>query len=140
MEHPRFLDILATLVFLQPKHDNESDDYGKRYDEIMQLILTKVITDVFALINVPISELPRELDLTIAMMASQFIEALGLLDTDAEVKARATPRVKTLSEGDVSVTYNDKKTASAITSEALAKNTVTGEYKATLLHYRRLPT
>jgi len=145
MNHPRFADILEQLELLQPKHDLENTTYATKYDFTLDLVLKKVITDVYALINTPVEEFPAEIDITIALLASNFIETLGLINTPEETEAENAKtgggQVQSLSEGDTSVTYTTATTTKASTlTEALAANTITGDYKSTLLHWRRLAT
>jgi hypothetical protein len=138
MTHPRFDILLATLKVLQPKHVDGDTTYDTKYASILDLFLNKTIDDVSAFLNTDVDDLPVQTDTTICLMTSDFISSFGLIDTDEEKASNDTANsISSLTEGDTSVSYRDTNKASTI-SQALASNVITGDYRGTLMHYRKL--
>ncbi len=138
MDHPRYKKIEDFLKILQPAHDKNNAEYETKYSSIIGFILSDTIQKVADFINWDVKDLPDQLDSTIAMMASSTLGFFGLLDTDAEIEKANKQQVKQITEGDVSISFDSKKVGSDKLSDALGNNPITGNYKAQLLHYRRL--
>ena len=128
LKHERFDELLEKVQQLLPKCENDTDG---RYKTITVYALNKTIQDVANFCNIPIDELPEELDYTLVAMTVQVIKTHGWLDPEND-----SSNVQSLSEGDTSVTF---KSISNIFSELQAVNPITDNYTNILNNFRRLP-
>lgn len=128
LTHERFDDLLEQVQQLLPKRENDTDG---RYKTITVYALNKTIQDVANFCNIPIDELPEELDYTLVAMTVQVIKTHGWLDPEND-----SSNVQSLSEGDTSVTF---KSITSIFSELQAVNPITDNYTNILYNFRRLP-
>lgn len=128
LEHERFDELLEKVQQLLPKCENDTDG---RYKTITVYALNKTIQDVANFCNIPIDELPEELDYTLVAMTVQVIKTHGWLDPEND-----SSNVQSLSEGDTSVTF---KSITSIFSELKAVNPITDNYTNILYNFRRLP-
>lgn len=128
LTHERFDDLLEQVQQLLPKRENDTDG---RYKTITVYALNKTIQDVANFCNIPIDELPEELDYTLVAMTVQVIKTHNWLDPEND-----SSDVQSLSEGDTSVTF---KSITSIFSELKAVNPITDNYTNILYNFRRLP-
>lgn len=128
LTHERFDDLLEQVQQLLPKRENDTDG---RYKTITVYALNKTIQDVANFCNIPIDELPEELDYTLVAMTVQAIKTHGWLDPEND-----SSNVQSLNEGDTSVTF---KSITSIFSELQAVNPITDNYTNILYNFRRLP-
>lgn len=128
LKHERFDELLEKVQQLLPKRENDTDG---RYKTITVYALNKTIQDVANFCNIPIDELPEELDYTFVAMTVQVIKTHGWLDPEND-----SSNVQSLSEGDTSVTF---KSITSIFSELQAVNPITDNYTNILYNFRRLP-
>lgn len=128
LTHERFDDLLEQVQQLLPKRENDTDG---RYRTITVYALNKTIQDVANFCNIPIDELPEELDYTLVAMTVQVIKTHGWLDPEND-----SSNVQSLNEGDTSVTF---KSITSIFSELQAVNPITDNYTNILYNFRRLP-
>lgn len=128
LTHERFDDLLEQVQQLLPKRENDTDG---RYKTITVYALNKTIQDVANFCNIPIDELPEELDYTLVAMTVQVIKTHNWLDPEND-----SSDVQSLSEGDTSVTF---KSITSIFSELKAINPITDNYTNILYNFRRLP-
>lgn len=117
LTHERFDDLLEQVQQLLPKRENDTDG---RYKTITVYALNKTIQDVANFCNIPIDELPEELDYTLVAMTVQVIKTHGWLDPEND-----SSNVQSLNEGDTSVTF---KSITSIFSELKAVNPITDNY------------
>lgn len=128
LKHERFDELLEKVQQLLPKCENDTDG---RYKTITVYALNKTIQDVANFCNIPIDELPEELDYTLVAMTVQVIKTHGWLDPEND-----SSNVQSLNEGDTSVTF---KSITSIFSELQAVNPITDNYTNILYNFRRLP-
>lgn len=128
LTHERFDDLLEQVQQLLPKRENDTDG---RYKTITVYALNKTIQDVANFCNIPVDELPEELDYTLVAMTVQVIKTHNWLDPEND-----SSDVQSLSEGDTSVTF---KSITSIFSELKAVNPITDNYTNILYNFRRLP-
>lgn len=128
LTHERFDDLLEKVQQLLPKREDDTDG---RYKTITVYALNKVIQDVANFCNIPVDELPAELDYTLVAMTVQVIKTHGWLDPEND-----NSNVQSLSEGDTNVTF---KSITSIFSELQAINSITDNYTNILYNFRRLP-
>lgn len=128
LKHERFDELLEKVQQLLPKRENDTDG---RYKTITVYALNKTIQDVANFCNIPIDELPEELDYTLVAMTVQVIKTHGWLDPEND-----SSNVQSLNEGDTSVTF---KSITSIFSELQAVNPITDNYTNILYNFRRLP-
>ncbi|WP_297949683.1 hypothetical protein [uncultured Lactobacillus sp.] len=128
LTHERFDDLLEQVQQLLPKRENDTDG---RYKTITVYALNKTIQDVANFCNIPIDELPEELDYTLVAMTVQVVKTHGWLDPEND-----SSNVQSLNEGDTSVTF---KSITSIFSELQAVNPITDNYTNILYNFRRLP-
>ena len=107
------------------------NDQNENYEKILEFSLSKVIQDVANFCNIPVDELPEELDYTLVAMTVQVIKTHGWLDPEND-----SSNVQSLNEGDTSVTF---KSITSIFSELQAVNPITDNYTNILYNFRRLP-
>ncbi len=126
-KYPRFDEIKKKLMEFLPNTDNMSN-----YDSILEFTLDKVISDISIYTNIPILELPEELEPTMLGLAVQTIDThQWLVPKDQQVG-----NVQSLSEGDTSVSF---RSPSDIYSALQATNIITDNYVLLLNSFRRLP-
>lgn len=128
LKHEHFDELLEKVQQLLPKRENDTDG---RYKTITVYALNKTIQDVANFCNIPIDELPEELDYTLVAMTVQVIKTHGWLDPEND-----SSNVQSLNEGDTSVTF---KSITSIFSELQAVNPITDNYTNILYNFRRLP-
>ena len=125
--YPRFDEIKKNLVDFLPNTDNMPN-----YDSVLEFTLDKVISDISIYTNIPILELPEELEPTMLGLAVQTIDThQWLVPKDKQVG-----NVQSLSEGDTSVSFRSRRD---IYSALQATNTITVNYVLLLNNFRRLP-
>lgn len=127
--HKRYDDLLKELTELVAMPDGDDEDH---YTKVLKYSLSKVIQDVANYTNIPVDELPEELDYTIVSLVIQVINTHGWLTPDDD----QTGNVQSLSEGDTSVTF---KSVASIYSELQSVNSITDNYTDILNNFRRLP-
>ena len=126
-KYPRFDEIKKKLMEFLPNTDNMPN-----YDSILEFTLDKVISDISIYTNIPILELPEELEPTMLGLAVQTIDThQWLVPKDQQVG-----NVQSLSEGDTSVSFGSP---SDIYSALQAINTIADNYVLLLNNFRRLP-
>lgn len=126
-KYPRFDEIKKKLMEFLPNTDNMPN-----YDSILEFTLDKVISDISIYTNIPILELPEELEPTMLGLAVQTIDThQWLVPKDQQVG-----NVQSLSEGDTSVSF---RSPSDIYSALQAINTIADNYVLLLNNFRRLP-
>lgn len=128
LKYERFDELLEKVQQLLPKRENDTDG---RYKTITVYALNKTIQDVANFCNIPVDELPEELDYTLVAMTVQVIKTHNWLDPEND-----SSDVQSLSEGDTSVTF---KSITSIFSELKAVNPITDNYTNILYNFRRLP-
>ena len=87
----------------------------------------KVIQSVANFTNIPVDELPPEIDSTITAMCLQLIQTHDWTSKDV---------VNSISEGDVSVNFGSP---AEIYAQVQKLNPVTDDFINDLIHFRRLP-
>lgn len=126
MNHPRNDELVETLKNLLA-NINENPNY----DSIVDFVIKKTAQDVANYCNIPLDELPSELDLTIVNMALQVINTHQLLEPlDSQ-----TGNIASLSEGDASVTF---KSPAEVYQALQNVNVITDNYLAILNNFRKL--
>ena len=126
-KYPRFDEIKKKLMEFLPNTDNMPN-----YDSILEFTLDKVISDISIYTNIPILELPEELEPTMLGLAVQTIDThQWLVPKDQQVG-----NVQSLSEGDTSVSF---RSPSDIYSALQAINTIADNSVLLLNNFRRLP-
>ena len=126
-KYPRFDEIKKKLMEFLPNTDNMPN-----YDSILEFTLDKVISDISIYTNIPILELPEELEPTMLGLAVQTIDThQWLVPKDQQVG-----HVQSLSEVDTSVSF---RSPSDIYSALQAINTIADNYVLLLNNFRRLP-
>ena len=126
-KYPRFDEIKKKLMDFLSNTDNMPN-----YDSILEFTLDKVISDISIYTNIPILELPEELEPTMLGLAVQTIDThQWLVPKDQQVG-----NVQSLSEGDTSVSF---RSPSDIYSALQAINTIADNYVLLLNNFRRLP-
>lgn len=125
-KYPRFEEVKKHLADFLPNTDN-----APNYDSVLEFTLEKVISDVSIYTNIPILELPEELEPTILGLAVQTTDThQWLVPKDQQVE-----NIQSLSEGDTSVSF---RSPSDIYSALQAINTITDNYVLLLNNFRRL--
>lgn len=126
-KYPRFGEVKKNLADFWPNTDNMPN-----YDSVLEFTLDKVISDISIYTNIPILELPEELEPTMLGLAVQTIDThQWLVPKDQQVA-----NVQSLSEGDTSVSF---RSPSDIYSALQATNTIADNYVLLLNSFRRLP-
>lgn len=110
-----------------PTEEEQKD----RYDKILDFTLRKVLNDVSNYCNIPVDELPGELDETIVALSVQVINTHQWL-TPLEDQAN---NVASLNEGDTSVSFKDP---SEVYATLQSVNTLTDNYLAILNNFRKV--
>lgn len=124
--HKRYDQLLEQLENLLPIDQVEPDRI-----KVIEWSLKKTVQDVANYLNIPVDELPEELDYTIVAMTAQLIQTHDWLESD-----NSNGNVQSLSEGDTSVTF---KSLSDVYSELQSVNAITDNYTNILNNFRRLP-
>lgn len=125
-KYPRFEEVKKHLANFLPNTDN-----APNYDSVLEFTLEKVISDISIYTNIPILELPEELEPTILGLTVQTIDThQWLVPKDQQVE-----NIQSLSEGDTSVSF---RSPSDIYSALQAINTITDNYVLLLNNFRRL--
>ncbi|MGQ5708822.1 hypothetical protein [Lactobacillus sp. PSON] len=125
-KYSNYENVLSSVKLLMP-NVNENPNY----DEIIDFTLTKVITDVSIYTNIPIEELPEELEPTFVSLAIQVLNTYELLVPYGQ----KTSNVGSLTEGDTSVTFRTPSEAYVALQNA---NTITDNYVNLLNYFRRV--
>ena len=99
----------------------------KANNDLIDFSLDRVIQSVANFTNIPVGELPPEIDSTITAMCLQLIQTHSWTDNDT---------VNSISEGDVSVNYGSP---AEIYAQVQKLNPVTDDFISDLIHFRRLP-
>lgn len=120
------MDISSKIKLLIP-NSNENPNY----DEIINFVIDKVKNDIANYCNIPVDELPHELDTVVVNMTIQAIKVNGYLDGE-----ESTANIQSLNEGDTSVTF---KPVSDIYVALQSLNPITDNYTNILNNFRRLP-
>ena len=99
----------------------------KANDDLIDFSLDRVIQSVANFTNIPVDELPPEIDSTITAMCLQLIQTHEWNSNDV---------VNSISEGDVSVNFGSP---AEIYAQVQKLNPVTDDFISDLIHFRRLP-
>lgn len=133
----RYGDMLKRVKMLQPlpEQDGLSDEQiNKRqelYENLLEFSLSKTTQDVANYTNIPVDDLPPELDNDIIGMVNAMIDTHDLLaglNDDGE-----TNGIQSLSEGDTSITFRSK---SDIYTALQTVNPITDNYINLLNNFR----
>ena len=95
--------------------------------DLIDFSLDRVVQSVANFTNIPVDELPPEIDSTITTMCLQLIQTHDWTSNDA---------VNSISEGDVSVNFGSP---AEIYAQVQKLNPVTDDFISDLIHFRRLP-
>ncbi|MGQ4559259.1 hypothetical protein ACUIJQ_08240 [Levilactobacillus hammesii] len=123
-KHPRRDELLKQLRLLNP-----DDGSNPSYQVMLECALDKVVQDVANYTHLAILELPEELDTVLVSLCQQFLATRQLLTPVADRDGD----VKTLSEGDTSVTF---KSIGEVYAELQSVNSLTDNYTAQLNSFR----
>ncbi|WP_143437549.1 hypothetical protein [Lactobacillus gallinarum] len=129
-----FDDLALLLSFKATESTTEAPDETEqkaRYDRILDFTLRKVLKDVSNYCNIPVDELPGELDETIVALSAQVINTHQWL-TPLEDQNN---NVASLNEGDTSVSFKDP---SEVYATLQSVNTLTDNYLAILNNFRKV--
>ena len=99
----------------------------KANTNLIDFSLDRVIQSVANFTNIPVGELPQEIDSTITAMCLQLIQTHSWTSNDT---------VNSISEGDVSVNFGSP---AEIYTQVQKLNPVTDDFISDLIHFRRLP-
>ena len=99
----------------------------KANNDLIDFSLDRVIQSVANFTNIPVNELPPEIDSTITAMCLQLIQTHDWTSKDV---------VNSISEGDVSVNFGSP---AEIYAQVQKLNPVTDDFISDLIHFRRLP-
>ena len=99
----------------------------KANNDLIDFSVDRVIQSVANFTNIPVDELPPEIDSTITAMCLQLIQTHEW--TDNEV-------VNSISEGDVSVNFGSP---AELYAQVQKLNPITDDFISDLIHFRRLP-
>jgi len=99
----------------------------KANNDLIDFSVDRVIQSVANFTNIPVDELPSEIDSTITAMCLQLIQTHEWTNNDA---------VNSISEGDVSVNFGSP---TEIYAQVQKLNPVTDDFISDLIHFRRLP-
>ena len=99
----------------------------KANNDLIDFSLDRVIKSVANFTNIPVDELPPEIDSTITAMCLQLIQTHDWTSKDV---------VNSISEGDVSVNFGSP---AEIYAQVQKLNPVTDDFINDLIHFRRLP-
>ena len=98
----------------------------KANDDLIDFSLDRVIQSVANFTNIPVDELPQEVDSTITAMCLQLIQTHEWTSNDT---------VNSISEGDVSVNFGSP---AEIYAQVQKLNPVTDDFIGDIIHFRRL--
>lgn len=121
MEHPRKANLLGKIKALYPLKESQ--------EELASFALDKVTDAVSAYCNIPVADLPAELDSGIIGMAIQELDSCLWSDGGAD------PSVQSITEGDVSVSF---KSQAELYQALQESNPITDNYLNLLNSYRVL--
>lgn len=130
-DFPRYDDVLAKVNLLIGSSADSSDEEKDHTSKVINFTLEKVIFDVSNYLNVPIEELPPELDDTIVSLCVQVIDTHKWLKPIEE----RNNDVQSLSEGDTSVSF---KPVSEIYAALRGINTISDDFVNILNNFRRV--
>ena len=99
----------------------------KANNDLIDFSVDRVIQSVANFTNIPVDELPPEIDSTITAMCLQLIQTHEWTGNDV---------VNSISEGDVSVNFGSP---AEIYAQVQKLNPVTDDFISDLIHFRRLP-
>ena len=99
----------------------------KANNDLIDFSVDRVIQSVANFTNIPVNELPPEIDSTITAMCLQLIQTHDWTNNDA---------VNSISEGDVSVNFGSP---AEIYAQVQKLNPITDDFINDLIHFRRLP-
>lgn len=99
----------------------------KANGDLIDFSVDRVIKSVANFTNIPVDELPPEIDSTITAMCLQLIQTHDWTSNDV---------VNSISEGDVSVNFGSP---AEIYAQVQKLNPVTDDFISDLIHFRRLP-
>lgn len=99
----------------------------KANNDLIDFSLERVIRSVSNFTNIPVNELPPEIDSTITAMCLQLIQTHNWTSSDV---------VNSINEGDVSVNFGSP---AEIYAQVQKLNPVTDDFIRDLIHFRRLP-
>ena len=101
----------------------------KSNNDLIDFSVDRVIQSVANFTNIPVDELPPEIDGTITAMCLQLIQTHSWTSSSSDV-------VNSISEGDVSVNIGSP---ADIYAQVQKLNPVTDDFISDLIHFRRLP-
>lgn len=127
LEFPRKQAIKSQVLLFINDEDRTSQDALKLID----LTIDKVAADVANYCNIKINQLPEELDPTILGLTNQYIDSHNLMPS----MQQSNDQVQSLTEGDVSYTFNSK---GKVYQDLQAANTITDEFIHTLKKFRKV--
>lgn len=119
MEHPRKANLLSKIKALYPLKEGQ--------EELASFALDKVTDAVSAYCNIPVADLPVELDSGIIGMATQELDSCLWSDADTDSS------VQSITEGDVSVSF---KSQAELYQALQESNPITDNYLNLLNSYR----
>lgn len=128
-DFPRIEELKSKLKIL---HSKPKDMEQPTYDLLIDLTTDKMIEEVAAFINAPVEEIPKGLDSAMLMRLSSWFTDSGVLVSSND---RLTGSVKSVTEGDGSVSWNTPAWALTKLSDTLLIN---DELTRTLVKYRRM--
>ena len=99
----------------------------KANNDLIDFSLDRVIQSVANFTNIPVGELPQEIDSTITAMCLQLIQTHDWTSSDV---------VNSISEGDVSVNFGSP---AELYAQVQKLNPITDDFIGDLIHFRRLP-
>ena len=99
----------------------------KANKDLIDFSLDRVIQSVANFTNIPVGELPPEIDSTITAMCLQLIQTHEWTSNDT---------VNSISEGDVSVNFGSP---AELYAQVQKLNPITDDFINDLIHFRRLP-
>ena len=99
----------------------------KSNNDLIDFSLNRVIQAVANFTNIPVEDLPPEIDSTITAMCLQLIQSHSWTSNDT---------VNSISEGDVSVNFGSP---AEIYAQVQKLNPVTDDFISDLIHFRRFP-
>ena len=99
----------------------------KSNNDLIDFSLNRVIQAVANFTNIPVEDLPPEIDSTITAMCLQLIQTHDWTSKDVD---------NSISEGDVSVNFGSP---AEIYAQVQKLNPVTDDFISDLIHFRRLP-
>lgn len=129
MTFPRLDELTSKLKTLQPCPDGTEEAI---YKLLIELSVDKLLEEVAAFINAPIEEIPKALDSVMLMRLVGWFVDSGALVPAAD---RAQGVVKSVTEGDASVSWQSPTWATAKLSETVLINE---DFAKLLVKYRRL--